>query len=82
MNAPSILVFYANQVLLEFFNTKEFESWRRACCVGDREIYNGAYIWYRRVANKFPPDAWFRMDQTPVLLQDVPTALRAWVLIL
>jgi hypothetical protein len=72
-------VFYDNQLLLEFDDPKEFETWRRACCVGNPEFYNGGYVYQSWISND---RKWYRMDLTPVLLEDVPPALRAWVLII
>lgn len=80
-----ITVFYDNQVLIEFDDPKEFEIWRRACCVGNPEFYNGSYVYMCGPLlgnSKFEPRQWNRMDLTPVLLEDVPPALRAWVLII
>lgn len=76
-----IIVFYAGQVLLKFDNNKEFEIWRRSIAVGNREIYNGSYVYLRSTA-KLNNRPWYRMNGTPVLLEDVPKDLRAQVLVL
>lgn len=75
----SVLVFYAGEVLLEFDKFKEFDTWRRACIHGAPEFYNGAYVY-----NHDDREArhWYRMDCTPVLLNDVPKELRLLVLLL
>lgn len=75
----NILVFYADQLLLEFNDHKEFEIWRRATCVGNYELYNGSYVYYSAI---YEGRTWYRMDSTPMLLADVPKNLQALVLLL
>lgn len=77
----NIIVFYADQLLLEFDDYKEFQSWRRATAVGNYELYNGSYV-YSHPRTSYQVPEWFRMDSTPMLLADVPKNLQALVLLL
>jgi hypothetical protein len=78
MTDPEVIVFYAGGVHWEFDNDQEYVRHRRYSLI-DSEIYNGAFVYFRKEAQG---TQWYRMDGTPVLLSDVPHALRAWTLIL
>ena len=73
-----VIIFYASQVYWEFKTEKEYTDHRRNSLI-DSEIYNGAYVWHRTDNMR---RHWYRMDGTPQLLEDVPKALRVWVLVL
>lgn len=69
------VVFYGNQVYGEYNSWNDF----RLKTIGE-EVYNGGYY---HVHNGVPVTGkWYRMDGTPVLLEDVPKKLRTIALIL
>jgi hypothetical protein len=72
-----VIVFYAGQVYSEHPSVQDYIEQMRAL-IGS-EIYNGSYVWFRHDSVR---KHWYRMDNTPMLLEDVPKALRAWVLVL
>lgn len=73
-----IFVFYAGQLYEELASFKAFRAMQTTCTP---EIYNGAYV-YNPLDIRSGARLWYRMDGTPVLLDDVPKNLRLWVLLL
>lgn len=73
-----IFVFYAGQLHEELASMKDFKHMQVTC---DPEIYNGAYV-YNPLDIRSGARLWYRMDGTPVLLDDVPKELRLLVLLL
>ena len=64
-------VFYGSQVYGEYDLWKDF----RLKTVGE-EVYNGAYVYLAAQRE------WYRMDATPVPLEDVPKVQRMLALVL
>lgn len=76
MSKPYCNVFYAGQLLISFEDNASFNNWRRMQPNCWPEVYNGGYV-YR------PTDqTWWRMDITPVLIEDVPKEIRMQALLL
>lgn len=78
---PDVLVFYAGLVYLECTH-KEYEL---SLPTWSPEIYNGAYLYLcnqNRYGRWGPEIGWYRPDGTPFPEEQVPSALKAWVLIL
>ncbi len=74
-------VFYAGQLIGQY-STKNFNTYKSKC---GTEIYNGAYVYRQSYREHFSLDysnGWFRMDTTPVLIEDVPKELRLLLLLL
>lgn len=69
-------VFYANQLYMDWFVRPPKQSF--LSLLGS-EIYNGGYLKGRN--GFWKPTDWYRCDQTPVLLADVPKELRLLELI-
>lgn len=69
-----ILVFYAGMLYGEYTKV----AFRELQVQGPLELYNGAYVFQQ---TKIPP-GWCRMDQTPVLLCDVPKVYQTIKLLL
>lgn len=65
------VVFYGTQIYDRCDSTKEF----KLSVVGP-EVYNGGYV-YSPESRK-----WYRLDLTPVLIEDVPKILRMLILVL
>ena len=80
---PDVLVFYAGLMLAEYSH----DEYRRnkVPFQWTPETYNGAFL-YVVTPNKAmiycSDPGWYRPDGTPVLEADVPSTLKAWVLIL
>lgn len=73
--ADRILVFYAG-LLYADTDMAELKLLHTTC---GSEIYNGAYQYW---VGSHDSRAWYRMDGTPVLLDDVPKELRMLVLLM
>lgn len=69
-NAP-YTVFYGSQIYDEYYHFRDF----RLHTVG-QEVYDGAYYFNAHERE------WYRMDGTPVLLEDVPKVIRMLALVL
>ena len=77
-NKSRIHVFYAGLLVDQFMTFPSLAT------LG-AEVYNGAYIWISeqwKPGSIFEAPGWYRADKTPVLLNDVPTNLRAMALLL
>lgn len=72
-----ILVFYAGLLYGEY----TWEEFRNLQVTADPEIYNGGYL-YNPIDLRAGVVVWYRMDGTPMLLEDVPKPLRTLVLLL
>lgn len=68
----TFFVFYAGLLYGEYDNS----SFRTLQIHGSLELYNGGYM-YAKHERK-----WYRMDQTPLLIEDVPKELLVQVLLL
>lgn len=66
------LVFYAGLLYGEY----DYVSFRNLQVQCPLELYNGGYLY--RIQNK----DWYRMDLTPLLIEDVPKELQLSVLLL
>lgn len=74
----NLTMFYGVQLYGEFDRWRDF--WNSDI---NSEVYNGAYVYSPYTAKVDRIDCpWYRSDCTPVLLEDVPKELRAYVLIL
>lgn len=71
-----ITVFYADRLYGEY---DRYSDPGYAEARSNSEIYNGAYLLIR-ITNG--DRAWYRMDLTPVLLEDIPPSIRALALLL
>jgi hypothetical protein len=84
---PEVIVFYADQIHWMFKSEREFLDKRHLFFLFDAEIYNGAYVWFRKDLHDmwfreyFRDKHWFRMDLSSVPVEDVPKAARLWALI-
>lgn len=68
---PKFTVFYGTQLFGEYDKLPSFID------VGE-EVYNSAYVYMKGKQIS----GWYRLDNTPVLIEDVPKELRAFILIL
>ena len=68
----NFVVFYAGLLYGEY----SVDGLRLLQVQGDLELYNGGYVYNRH------DKEWYRMDGTPVLDVDVPTNLKAMLLLL
>ncbi len=66
------IVFYAGLLYAECAR----EAFRELQVQGDLELYNGGYAYSKELKE------WYRMDGTPVLDEEVPTNLKAMLLLL
>ena len=74
-------VFYGTQVVGEYANTKEM----KLDIPVDGDIYQGGYCYLGAAHNHewaVRGPGWYRIDMTPVLLEDVPKQLRTMALLL
>lgn len=78
---PYALVFYADLLAMEFENSHSYDVTIRAMCAGNYEFYSGAFVYFPHRSQR-SLTKWLRMDGTPILDQNVPNALKVWVLIL
>ena len=67
-----ITVFNDNVMVFEFDSSFEFDTTRRAMCVGNYSFYNSCYV---HSPDQFRQN-WGRMDGTPTLIEDVPKETR------
>ena len=70
MSTQTIYVFYAGLLYGEF---PEEPYYKRSLEL--RNLPDGAYL-------RYPKNIWYRSDFTPVLIEDVPPELRAFMLLL
>jgi hypothetical protein len=72
---PLYTLFYGTQVAGEY---NDLRVARKEYPV-DTDVYQGAYVYWHEGAAKHK---WYRMDTTPVLMDDVPKELRLMALLL
>ena len=72
-------VFYGGLLYSQFSTLNDFLLFRNQC---GAEIYNGAYVYSRRYAHVPTENNWYRMDGSPVFIEDVPKELRLLLLLL
>ena len=72
-------VFYAGLLYSQFSTLNGFLLFKNQC---GAEIYNGAYVYSRRYAHVPTENNWYRMDGSPVFIEDVPKELRLLLLLL
>lgn len=78
-------VFYANQLLLEFDDARDFWHWRSSMAVENREIYNGAYYYHKGNDGKGwdgRTHGWYGMDGVPAWENRITPEMKASLLLL
>jgi len=74
-------VFYAGK-LYGKYTSQQFKEYKSTC---GAEIYNGALVYmneFRSHPAQGPTSGWYRLDWTPVLIEDVPKELHLLLLLL
>ena len=69
-------VFFEGQLLISFEDNVSFQQWRRMLPNCWPEVYNRGY------ALSTAGQEWWRMDLTPVLINDVPKEIRVMALLM